>query len=1033
MKSGSSCGALCQHPECWRSNLQRVKDAVRLRNGIQPGDSLESKEFHTLSERKRLDDGTLPTLKVVDVFDGTNLRSNSARHGSSISQTNRFHHRSASLPSLSPDLSDHQHSSTSTPSVRVPRPSPVSPTMLTDYQKRMLWKKKLQAVREPTGGELRKEKASIVGVHELYENDELLQDWKDVYIASAYLIWCQTSKRKRRKAKSTGSNSRRKDPHRISFKDVTEDMIPAAMEKIKPEHPKPRRSPTVGQPYNPSRGRCHPKMHIQDLDLSSYGLGDFGDFPKSVITGIIQHFKPSQVAVSHELPLGLEVQPKQQSSPRTATDLSTQFKSIENLTGDTLEQTLQDENSRMLLDIDINSHFTPPGDEKLTEEEGGLKINSESKQDTDQLQPQLIKTVIDRLAGKRGRELLPLASVGVPFEHRAKSKLHHCVNSIPRNLDLGVALEPVDVVSVTPTPTGTPKEEMEGQESQPCTLANSSPDVVLANGSEYISSCDDQMNLHWPLRGHMTSALRYSPAPVHAPAPTPNSPDRHGQYFSRTPQSREHNNSVTSRYIRRRETLTSVYDEDETETSREALGSPEGERVEEEFAVEPVFLTEGALSRDLSLVLNKKDAQEWPQDKMIINVIENSDDMPRMLRSPSPGSKTFIPQDILAEFQGDPYGRKGMHVAGQKMTGKPNIVKEPETTTDLRGYMAPAWRAPRSRTPIQLVDTPSRRAPRPLKQPPKESLPKSLTVQPLAKHVLRRPKSTPPRMSSPKDSGELLVHQILSDSTLGSFTRDEPGKYSMDTRATSPSMDTSGSIPPPPSPELTLVAPVVPGTPRLDPVCEVEEKSSITSAGRVDGTSQVEGENAVANLSEVEDGDEVDESNEVDIGQHSKHIKSESNSEKETDLAITEETETVETRQNKDSQDTPDINLDRNPVSLFVAGDEANLPVTETDEVIQNETGGDEKESEKQNDSKSANEDATTEESGEREQAEKDNTDLPQPPASPDIVSTPDFTEGLDLNLDLEAELRAAMEGLDDLGDGEENGEKRTSPELEPW
>lgn len=100
--------------------------------------------------------------------------------------------------------------------------------------------------------------------------------------------------------------------------------------------------------------------------------------------------------------------------------------------------------------------------------------------------------------------------------------------------------------------------------------------------------------------------------------------------------------------------------------SREALGSPEGERVGEEFAVEPVFLTERALSRDPSLVLNKNDAQEWPQDKMIINVIENSDDMPRMVRSPSPGSKTYIPQDILAEFHGDPYGRKGMHVAGQK-------------------------------------------------------------------------------------------------------------------------------------------------------------------------------------------------------------------------------------------------------------------------------------------------------------------------------------------------------------------------------
>ena len=96
--------------------------------------------------------------------------------------------------------------------------------------------------------------------------------------------------------------------------------------------------------------------------------------------------------------------------------------------------------------------------------------------------------------------------MGVPFERCAKSKLHHCVNSIPRNLNLGVAMEPVDVVSVTPTPIGTPQEELEGQESQLCALA--SPGVTSANASEYISPCDDQTNLHWPARGHMTSALR---------------------------------------------------------------------------------------------------------------------------------------------------------------------------------------------------------------------------------------------------------------------------------------------------------------------------------------------------------------------------------------------------------------------------------------------------------------------------------------------------------------------------------------------
>lgn len=51
MKSESSCGALCQHPECWRANLRRVKDAVKLRNGIHSHEILERKDFESLEER----------------------------------------------------------------------------------------------------------------------------------------------------------------------------------------------------------------------------------------------------------------------------------------------------------------------------------------------------------------------------------------------------------------------------------------------------------------------------------------------------------------------------------------------------------------------------------------------------------------------------------------------------------------------------------------------------------------------------------------------------------------------------------------------------------------------------------------------------------------------------------------------------------------------------------------------------------------------------------------------------------------------
>lgn len=501
---------------------------------------------------------------------------------------------------------------------------------------------------------------------------------------------------------------------------------------------------------------------------------------------------------------------------------------------------------------------------------------------------------------------------------------------------------------------------------------------------------------------------------MHAPAPTPISPERHGHY-SRTPQTREHSTSVTSRHIRRWETLSSVYDQDETEISREALGSPEGEG--DEIAVEPVFLTQEVLSRDPSLapLLTTKDTEEWPQDRMIINVIEN-DVPPRTGRSPSPGSKTYIPQDILAEFHGDLYGRKEIRIAGQKMIGKLTVVKEPEMSTDFPAYIAPAWRPPRSRTPIQFLETPSRRAPKPLRQPPAESVPKSLTVQPLARRVLRRPKSTPPRISSPRDSRDLPVQQILSDSSLPTnLTQGDEEGFSMVAQVSSPSGDTCGSIPPPPSPEALLVGPVVPSAPRLDPVSEVEEKSSLASCSVVDGTSQVE---SVANLSEVEE--------KADISRESQTNETGISEEKEQQSGFVEkETEKVE--QSQDVEEVQNLCLHEHTVFSSVNAEaiiEKQNPLSAdvvSDEITRDETAHNEEETEKQQDEIPDEANTTREEAP------------PHPPGSPDIVSTPDFTEGVDMSLDLEAELRAAMEGLDDLADGEESGDKRSSPELEPW
>lgn len=510
---------------------------------------------------------------------------------------------------------------------------------------------------------------------------------------------------------------------------------------------------------------------------------------------------------------------------------------------------------------------------------------------------------------------------------------------------------------------------------------------------------------------------RYSPTPVRAPAPTPISPERYGHY-SRTPQTRDHSTAVTSRHIKRWGTLSSVYDQDETEMSREALGSPEGEV--DEIAVEPVFLTQEVLSRDPSVkqLLTTKDIEEWPQDRMIINVIEN-DLPPRTGRSPSPGSKTNIPQDILAEFQGDPYGRKEMRIAGKKLIGKLNVVKEPEMSTEFPTYVAPAWRPPRSRTPIQFSETPSRRAPKPLRQPPAESVPKSLTVQPLVRRVLRRPKSTPPRISSPRDSRDLPVQQILSESSLPTnMIQEGEERYSMVAQVSSPSADTCGSIPPPPSPETLLVGTLVPSVPRLDPVSEVEEKSSLASCSVVDGTSQVEG---VANLSEVEE--------EVDISRQSQNNVTGSIEEQGQQSGF-EETETEIDEQSLDVKDIQNLNLHGRTV-LSSVDEEATIDKQNqltadavSNEITQEQTANNEEE---------PREELETQQEEIPIEANTTAVVPPHPPGSPDIVSTPDFTEGVDMSLDLEAELRAAMEGLDDLADAEESGDKRTSPDLEAW
>ena len=63
--NGEACkDTLCQHPECWQSNIRRVRDAVRLRNGIPQEQNVHRNSDERFDEKKRQE----MKSKLLDVF-----------------------------------------------------------------------------------------------------------------------------------------------------------------------------------------------------------------------------------------------------------------------------------------------------------------------------------------------------------------------------------------------------------------------------------------------------------------------------------------------------------------------------------------------------------------------------------------------------------------------------------------------------------------------------------------------------------------------------------------------------------------------------------------------------------------------------------------------------------------------------------------------------------------------------------------------------------------------------------------------------
>ena len=225
------------------------------------------------------------------------------------------------------------------------------------------------------------------------------------------------------------------------------------------------------------------------------------------------------------------------------------------------------------------------------------------------------------------------------------------------------------------------------------------------------------------------------------------------------------------------------------------------------------------------------DFGDWPKSEEVINIIEPEHLTPR--QSLGVKGNTQIPLELVEEKNDSSWQKN--YLESRKVAKRFNALPESRRVEEHAkcmiitegGMSVPSWRPPRSRTPLPFSSTPSRSAPKPLKQPSIESVPRSLSVQRLEAPLMKRSKSTPFQEKIPDVDPQ--VQPVLSDSSLNPEL-----KLQCSVNASKLNCETGGSFPPPPSPEVQNDT----TSGLLETLSEEEEQSSVASS-LIDGVSTI--------------------------------------------------------------------------------------------------------------------------------------------------------------------------------------------------
>ncbi|KAJ8039410.1 hypothetical protein HOLleu_17120 [Holothuria leucospilota] len=280
----TSCGPLCQHPQCWASNR-------RVERGLPRLDTFPEKNI-----LKDHDTESLPTLKIQNMLDEYGLSNDDnypSIHHVAISSlganSTNYHRRSTSAPSAFFGKSSYPEAPFQTPKSGGRGEAP-----------RRSRNRSRSALLEPIEGAY-PPKMSNVYLNQLIGS---VEPSSEVYMDSRVYLWKPSAKAAQKKQEKLLSQSKSspdiKEPRLVSPRDITESLLPATIGQTqqstkKMKNKRSNKTPTGGRPYtHPSKSPPPSTRRTLPADVDE-GIAQLLSLPRDVMLEILEHTKESDL------------------------------------------------------------------------------------------------------------------------------------------------------------------------------------------------------------------------------------------------------------------------------------------------------------------------------------------------------------------------------------------------------------------------------------------------------------------------------------------------------------------------------------------------------------------------------------------------------------------------------------------------------------------------------------------------------------------------------------------------------------------